>query len=200
MPEFLILFLFRCLSGAQNGFGYAKNTAGRTICTGLMLAGIGGTFTWFFPAESWTDWAAAGWLIIALVGTIGVEDSFNPGFEVLPRDIHLWEGIATGAYLLAWIAADGNLIYILTSIYPALLIHKGLINLGSGLYFWDHRTDDRSGKTYRIPLLGIAIPRFSLRTRISIAVVSLLIVIINATSLRWSYTFSDVLSRLQTIF
>ena len=171
-----------------------NNTIGRTICTGFMIAVIGLTANWLQPYTSFLNWLSLGWLLVGLIGTIWVEDSFSNWLNIFPKDIHLGELLATTGVLLAWVSIGGNLIYILASVYPSLLIHKGLINLGSGLRFWDHRTDDRSGKTFKIPLLGIKVPRLPLNARISLAVISALVVIINTTSLNWTYTIQDILS------
>ena len=196
MIEFMYLFLFRCLSGAQNGFGYAKNDTARTICTIVMMAAIALLLFWVFPLSSWIKWAALIWLLVGLGGTVWVEDSFNENINILPKEIHLAEILATSGVLFAWVALNGNLIYILASVYPSLLIHKGLINLGSGLNFWDHRTDDETGDTFGIPLLGWKIPRLSLKTRILIAVLSLLVVVVNSIFLNWELTFIDLISWL----
>lgn len=192
MIEFAYLFIFRCLSGAQNGFGYAKNATGRTICTGLMALFIGWAFVQFQPYTTLLKWFSLGWLAFGLVGTIGVEDFFHDQFNLFLKDLHLWEIVATAGVVLAWVAAGGNLIYIFASVYPSLLIHKGFVNMGNGLDFWDHRTDDETGNTFSIPWLGIKVPRLSLKTRIGIAVISLLAVIVNATSLNYKITFQDI--------
>lgn len=184
MIEFTYLFLFRCLSGAQNGFGYANNQPGLHITTGLMVAAIGLLFAILFPVTGWLGWAAIGWLIVSLVGTVGVWDSFIDQVNFLTKDIHFWELWTTAGVLLAWISAGGNLIYIAASVYPSLIIHKGFINMGNNLSFFDERTDDRTGKTFSVPILGIKIPRLGIKARIAIAVVSILLVVINSTLLR----------------
>lgn len=194
MIEFIYLFLFRVLSGGQNAFGYTEKKAGLAISSGVMLLFIGGLFALLPLAFGWLKIAAIGWLVVSFVGTIGVWDNFSGIVKLFPKDVHLWELLATSGVLLSWVAIGGNLIYIFASIYPSLLIHKGLINIGSGLKFWDTRTDDRTGKTYNIPLLGIKVPRMGIRTRISIAVLSALAVIINATSLQWVITFQDLIA------
>ncbi|WP_143473331.1 hypothetical protein [Flavilitoribacter nigricans] len=195
MIEFLYLFLFRALSGAQNGFGYAKKSVYRVITSGLMVAVLAGSlFCWLQSApESYWKAGTVILVIISIVGTIGVEDSFNPNYQILPKDIHLWEMLATGGITLAWMALGGNLISIAASIYPGLILHKGFINLGSGQKWWYAGTDDRTGKTFSIPLLNIKVPRLGTMGRISIAVASVMAMIIN-TSLHWRITVQDVIA------
>lgn len=202
MIEFTYLFLFRCLSGAQNGFGYAKNAAGRTAATGVMIFGVGIAIAMFWGVSGWLRYAAFACSLVSAAGAAGVDLSFAKRLGKY-NDVHLWEVFATGGVFLAWILAGGNLIYIFASVYPSLIIHKGFVNVGSGLKWWDTRTDDRTGKTFsiKIPwawlrkLLGrdvIKVPRMGLRMRISAAVVSVLFVIINATSLQWEITVHDL--------
>lgn len=203
MIEFIYLFLFRCLSGAQNGFGYAKNDIWRMVFGGLMVLAIGFTVWLFQPYNTLLKWFSLAWLALGLLGTWGVEDSFNKKVNILPKSVHLWELTATTGVLLAWVAAGGNLIYIFASVYPSMILHKGFINIGSNLSFFDERTDDASGKTYsiKIPwkwarnLIGkdvISVPRMSTKIRLGIAAISLLAVIINATSIGYKITFQDL--------
>lgn len=197
MLLFLYLFLFRALSGVQNGFGYADRKILRTITTLIMGLALMGTLFWIFyyPPESYWKVASIFLVLASIVGVLGVEDSFNDNYQILPKDVHLWEILATGGVTLAWVTLGGNLISIAASIYPGLILHKGFINLGSGKTWWYHGTDDPSGQTYSIPLLGIKIPRLSTRGRISIAVASLMAVIINS-SLQWEISVQKILSWL----
>jgi hypothetical protein len=59
-------------------------------------------------------------------------------------------------------------------VYPALILHKGLINKGSGLSFFATATDDSTGKTYGIPLLGLKIKRSGNKFRLTLAAISLI--------------------------
>jgi len=181
MMEFIYLFLYRALSGAQNGAGYARESLLRKVITILLL--IAGLLpiaaaVWLWPTG---NWVVTGIIVVCClatdVGVLGVEDSFNNEWNILPRDIHLWELVATSGVTIAVIALNGNLLYIIAHLYPALLLHKGFVNIGSGKGFWYHGTDDATGKTFAIPLLGIKIPRLSLRGRQILAIASLFLAV-----------------------
>lgn len=179
--EFIFLFTYRVLSGLQNGLGYRRHNLLRSITSYLLaLAALAIIFIAIRQAPLIAFLSIAGALISAL-GAIGVEDSFNKKTSLLREDIHFWEMLATGGVMISVTILGGNLILILASVYPALIIHKGLINTFSGLSWWDQRTDDPTGKTFSIPLLGIAVPRMGLRGRQALAVASLM-----ATAIAWA--------------
>jgi hypothetical protein len=103
--------------------------------------------------------------------------SFHPkakGVFSKLKDIHLWENFVTGGFMLFLALTGHNLLMLAFSVYPALILHKGLINLGSGLSFFDETTDDSTGKTYGIPLLGIKVKRSSTKMRLILAGLSIL--------------------------
>lgn len=179
MYVFFYLFAYRTLSGVQNGLGYAKRNGWLAIVSCLLIAGA------MLPA--WIMWPQATALaktgaalgtIISMVGAFGVYDSFSDSFKVLPKDVHFWELLATSGVMMCWIALGGDLIQIAAHVYPALLLHKGAVNIGSRLPFWGNRTDDPTGATYNIPLLGIRIPRFGVTQRKLFAVVSFLLMMV----------------------
>ena len=176
MFDFLFLLIFRALSGAQNGFGYAGQSVGRTLTSGLALSMLIGFYFMFhlYQAPSWSSILAITGILVSMLGIVGVEDSFNPGFNILPRDIHFWELLATGGITISFILLGGNLLAIAGSVYPGLILHKGFVNIGSGKGWWYQGTDDASGKTFKIPLLNIKVPRLSTRWRIVLAVGSVL--------------------------
>jgi hypothetical protein len=66
-----------------------------------------------------------------------------------------------------------NILFILCSVYPALIVHKGLINIGSDLKFFATATDDPTGKTYGFKLFGLKIKRSSNLIRLILAGVSI---------------------------
>lgn len=177
MITFLHLFLFRVLSGVQNGIGYAhlsKQTAIAITSILLAFATILPFFIFNIKGLSTIGIVAAmAGIVISIVGNMGVYDNFTKSLGIFPQDIHLWELLLTGGVSVCWIALGGNLYLIAAHVYPALLLHKAAVNIGSGLPFWDHRTDDATGQTYNIPLLNLRIPRLSLRGRQIIAVVSI---------------------------
>lgn len=102
----------------------------------------------------------------------------NINFLVKYKDIHLWENFVTGGFVI-WMSLSGyNILLICCSVYPALILHKGLINMGSGLKFLDHATDDPTGKTYGIPLLGIKVPRMNTKMRLIFACLSIVAAVV----------------------
>lgn len=94
------------------------------------------------------------------------------------RDIHLWENFITGGYVVHLILSGFNVLLIMCSVYPALIIHKGLINVGSGLTFFNEATDDPTGKTYGFKLFGLKIKRSSTKSRLIFASLSIIAAIL----------------------
>lgn len=175
MFEFTYLFLFRSLSGLQNGLGYAKLSTWRIVVTVALIAAAGflNVYFAFQPIPLFPRLITMLLSIISMAGALGVEDSFNPEMDLMPRDVHFWESFATGGVVLAWTIGGGNILLIIASVYPALILHKGFVNIGAGLKWWDVRTDDKTGRTFRIPMLGITIVRGGNAWRIFLAIVSL---------------------------
>lgn len=186
MYAFIYLFLFRVISGIQNGLGYAvRRREGRAVLRvlrfTLMLLLIGMAI---LPPIQQIGRQSTDIIVFAFIGSwisiagaFGVEDSFNLSFDWLPTDVHLWEMLCTTGIALSLLVLGYDVVMILTSVYPALLLHKGAVNLGSGQRFWYHGTDDATGRYFTIPLLGWRIPRASLRTRQIIAGASLLVAV-----------------------
>lgn len=170
MLEFIYAFSQRTLSGAQNMYGYSKRKGLFLLFTLLML---------FFPFITYQPTIV--FLIFVIINAFDVymkAASFNllPYMRFLKkyRDIHFWENLVTGGYFVFLILAHFNILYLFCSVYPALILHKGLINKGSGLSFFSTKTDDTTGKTYNIPLLGIKIKRSSNSVRLIFASISLI--------------------------
>ena len=167
---FLYPFLQRILSGLQSMFGYDKSKNG-LIIVGLALC--------LFPLMMFQSW----WVFfLYLVINILVVYMKTTSFKLIPKltvfqkyqDIHLWENFVTGGIVVYMILAGFNILLIMCSVYPALIIHKGLINIGSKLSFFATTTDDASGKTYGIPVLGIKIKRSGNKVRLTLAAISLI--------------------------
>lgn len=177
--EFLFLFLYRSLSGAQNGLGYAKNRL-MIVATSVMVLFMasGVVFASIEKTEGWFPWfiISISFFIAAGLAAIMVHLSFIHTEKWF--DIHLWESITTGLATIAVAFVGGDIILILCSVYPALIIHKGFVNMGGGLSFLDNRTDDATGKTFSIPLLGIKVPRLSTYIRFLLAAFSIMGVVI----------------------
>jgi len=201
--EFIYLFLFRTLSGWQNGCGYAIRHTGSEsgeiwykmqllVITFLLGIGALSQLLWLGQAPT-LFWKITTALLcsVSIVGVFGVYDSFEDDINFFPRDIHFWELVCTTGVTLGWVTLGGNLFLIAAHVYPALLLHKGAVNIGSGLPFWDHRTDDATGATFSIPLLGLRIPRLSAWMRQVLAVGSLI-----GAGLCWWYGWSFTIYNL----
>lgn len=181
MLEFIFAFIYRVVSGAQNGFGYANQVRGRVAATTIMAV-LGAALLVTAALGNMPAALKGGAIALSLVGMAGaiaVEDSFNQDINIFPADIHLYETLTTGAITLALCLAGHNVLMVACSVYPGLIIHKGLINALPGNSWWDTRTNDPTGKTFDIPLLGISIPRGSNTWRISAAVASIIVAILS---------------------
>lgn len=172
MLDFVYSFVQRVLSGTQNMYGYSKKKGMFLFLSIVML---------FFPLITYQPTII--FLIFFIINAFDVymkAASFNllpyMGFLKKYRDIHFWENLVTGGYSVFLVLAHFNILYMLCSVYPALIIHKGLINKGSGLPFFATATDDGTGKTYGIPLLGIKIKRSGNVLRLTFAAISLIAV------------------------
>lgn len=181
MFEFIYLFFFRILSGIQNGFGYKRNSLGLILSSiSLMLsAGVIVLVSYLrhnTPALTSAVYVCA---FSSIIGTFGVYNSFNRLVKFLPKDIHLWENLVTLGVVLGCVFIPKiNLLMIIASVYPAMLFHKGFINIGSGLNFWYMGTDDKTGRTYTIPFLNIKIVRGGNAWRIFLASISIALFIL----------------------
>lgn len=184
MFEFIFLSLFRTISGIQNGLGYARYKKARTVTSWIMMISLAGLAGWYFFQQkpNWHVLVALVCIIASIVGTEGVEDYFNDNYQILPKDAHFWELIATGGITIAWTWMGGNIFTIAASIYPALILHKAAINIiprwkemkwKAFAFFLDHATDDPTGETFSIPLLGWKVKRLSVKGRLLLAGVSL---------------------------
>lgn len=187
---FLLLFILRVASGVQNGLGYARLHRARTASSLLLGVSIILSSLWFmhtYHVPALQRYIAYLFMVLAAAGAVGVEDSFNEHLHIFPKDIHLYETIFGYALPLMFIVAGADLIQVACSTYPALIIHKAAINLGSGQRWDYHGTDSHTGTTFYIPLLGIHIPRLSTKLRIALAITSIVIVLL-AALLRIKFT------------
>ena len=177
MLDFVYAFTQRVLSGAQNMYGYGKRKWLFFLFTIIML---------LFPLVTYQHTII--FLIFFIVNAFDVymkAASFNllpyMGFLKKYRDIHFWENLVTGGYFLFLILAHFNILYLICSVYPALIIHKGLINTGSGLSFFATATDDNTttdgdsiGAKYGFKLFDITIKRSGNKVRLTLAAISLI--------------------------
>lgn len=184
MEAFIYLFLYRTLSGVQNGLGYAlpkkrnneSNIRRWLAFTSLVLAISAAALPLILlsrelilPLQLLTITGA----VVSIIGSLAVWDNFSRIFNRFPIAIHFWELWITTGVTLCWIALGGNLYWIAAHVYPALLLHKGAVNIGGGANFWRHGTDNPTGKTWHLPIINIDVPRLSLRGRQILAGLSL---------------------------
>lgn len=111
----------------------------------------------------------------------------HPKFTVFKKfqDIHWWEEFVTGGIVLYMTLTGFNILLIMCSVYPALIFHKGFINIGSGLDFFATTTDDDTtadgnpvGATYGFKLFKFKIKRSSNVVRLTLAGLSIIGVIL----------------------
>lgn len=174
MLSFFLPFIQRALSGFQSMFGYSN----RKLEFLLISILIGVMPLLFFNF---------GWLFITFfIVNLFVVYMKTMSFNVLPNltlfkkygDIHLWENLVTGGYVLYLVLAHYNILFIMCSVYPALILHKGFINIGSKLSFFATATDDPTGKTYGFKLFGLKIKRTGNAYRFTMAILSILAAIL----------------------
>ena len=126
------LVLFRALSGVQNAFYYAKLE---------MLARI-----WALVLIAYICWMLDGWYVASAVGVVFAYLSFEG--KLWKGSIHLVEIFKTGLPIIAYFVSGGNLVDIMLSTYPGLVLHKMVINWGSGQKILSDVTDDPTGRSY----------------------------------------------------
>lgn len=173
--EFLFLFIYRAVSGAQNGLGYARHKmlGAATLAMILLNHGFLVYIILHIHPPVGLIIASAALVVASMASAVMVDLSFKHTGRIF--DIHFWESVTTGAVTLAAVIGGGNVLLIAASVYPALILHKGFINLGGGLKWWDQRTDDETGKTFRIPLFNISIPRSGNVVRITLSILSIIL-------------------------
>jgi len=167
---FIYSFLQRILSGAHNGAGYAKKKNLFLLLSAIML---------LFPILTFQPhWLFYVFMIVNAVIVYMKVGSFKlfPKIKLFQKyfDIHLWENFMTGAFNIYLVFAHYNILLIMCAVYPALIIHKGFINIGSKLPFFATKTDDPTGKTYGFKLFpNLKIKRGSNSYRLIMAGLSL---------------------------
>lgn len=191
MISFIVLFIHRTLSGMQNGYGYSRDRDGMIMTTAAMcivlLFGLAAMRVMgSFPHS------AGGFVIVGYCVSVLTAVLVWRAFEE-KRDIHLWELLATSTAFLTMIISGGDILGCIFSVYPALILHKGFINVKSGLSFLDTRTDDPTGKTFGIPSLGIKIPRNGNTTRFILAGLSLVGAVLLLFGVLRSYRLWEIL-------
>lgn len=175
---FFLAFIHRVLSGIQSGFLYHGQTHAfrspwRSIITIFLAA-----FPWMMFVHQDTALAHAFQFIYLCSLSFKTASFYENDFRLFGKnisDIHLWENVTTGS-MWFYLALSGNdIVMLCCSVYPSLILHKGFINMGNDLPFFDQRTDDATGKIYSIPVLGIKIPRTTLKFRLVAAFLSIIL-------------------------
>lgn len=196
LVTFLANFIFRTLSGIQNGFGYArKDVFMNTVSIIMFIVTILTSYLFYLYGEIWGIPLS----LLAGLGVLGVNQNFREKKLFGIKDIHLWEIVITTGYNLAWIFAGFNLLAIFCSTYPALILHKGFINIGANLPFFDERTDDPTGNTFGIPFLGITIPRATTKFRLIVAALSIVLFLINYFVFKINYGIYDIFELVKNL-
>lgn len=174
MLLFSLLILFRALAGWQNGLGYAGKIKASFFLYVLLAVLCAGGAAWLGVVQkaSWISFVACLLFALSFISALAIHRIFIGEFKGNYADIHFWEIFKTGGVTLAALAINSDLIPIALSVYPGLLLHKAGVNLPLGLGFFYHGTDDATGATFSIPLLGWKVKRLSKRGRIIIAAAS----------------------------
>lgn len=183
---FLLVVAHYLFTGTANSGGYARRSvvqyigvAGQVILTGVALHFVPLSFMNIILAFC----ACAAFSLNKL--------SFDGKLKY--GDIHLYTYLGTALFCLL-VCYDISLFGLL-GVYAGLLLEKGMISLGSNLDFFDDRTDDESGDTFGIHLLGIKVPRLKTEYRIPLAVVSL-VAIGAVLMLEWNVTIHELFGKV----
>lgn len=170
MLTFLLLFFQRILSGAVNGSGYGKR-GDLVFFFSAMHLGITAACCVLMP-----NWYMRAVMLLPLFAVhlkAAVFLNFKFKWKTF-NDIHLLETVIVSVPILL-VCLSGNSIFLAAmSVYPSLLLHKGLVNIGGGTTFWNEATDDATGNTWGLPSIGLKIPRTGNIFRISMAVASVI--------------------------
>src|SRR5882724_6345322 len=117
---FILAFIQRVLSGIVSYYGYSKNRIGLIFSTIVMFV---------YPLLSSKEhWIYMAFVIVNII-VVGMKMiSFSD--DMLPflkkyKDIHFWENLVTGGYTLFLVLMGYNILLIICSVYPALILHKG---------------------------------------------------------------------------
>ena len=188
MSLFIWAVLIRGLSGFDNASFYSDK---RVLATFFSLLHVATILTWsFFHPVAWVKMA-----VLIVVGSV-VWSWFT--FVKHKGDwIHLTESMVTASFTLIAVLAGGNLIELGLALSPGLVIFNMPINWVDTreLVQKVDRTDDPTGKTYSIPILGIKVPRIANGyTKLYMALGSLVLYWVNAYFLHLHIELSMFLS------
>lgn len=206
---FVLLVNFRAVGGLRNGLGYGKMPLPRKICAWLLTAVAIGLAGWVWRhaqaslqlnAHSTTLIAGGLALMAALGGVWGAEAYFaGRSRQRIFKDLHFWEMLIQPAFMALAVLAGADVLYVLASVYPGLILHKGFVNIPDGNSFWYYGTDDATGKTFNLPILNIRIPRNTLAVRLYLSAASVLYIIINELALHWHVSWVQITRLVENV-
>ncbi len=186
---FAAYLLHRISSGLRNGMIYREGDRVRNLSlvpTGIMIsvlliAILKSTMTqpWAIIVRLNASEATTAILFLLCAAASVMAISRVRGWHIFPAsDLHTWtflEQVFLSALFLSfgWEAMLGAC----CAVYPAVVAQKASINYFVGLEWNDERTDDPTGATYSLPILGlkIAVPRLSHRIRLSLSLLSIMV-------------------------
>src|SRR5258706_6108032 len=113
--SFLYPFIQRIMSGAASYFGYSHKIVGILLVSILMC---------LFPfLTSHPSWFFVLFYIVNVITLsmkfISFDDSIT-GWLKKYKDIHLWESLVTGGYIVFLTFTGYNILLLICSVYPAL--------------------------------------------------------------------------------
>lgn len=196
LASFIFAFLIRAISGIQNALGYSGSRY--LVPTTLALLAIVMFAGLFSPIEQYNPL----WLIrvisavlvtsVAVYCAISITSAFT---QLNYHHIHLYETILMAASLVSIGLVDYDLIAIVASTYPALIVHQVVINLATNQKWNSNATDVYHGKWYTINIgkRSFKIPRMTFSIRLVIAIISCVLFIVYVDR-RLSLTLSDILN------
>lgn len=178
---FLIHIAFRFISGSQNAIYYNtanENKSDRNWTRLTFLAQYCLLCLTLVKSLSYTETLVHFWIVVitAVVAAFCLMEKENVLFSrktyIVPSDLHLIESLTTATFLYLLMLSNFHFTLIIPSLYIGLVLHKMIINFGSGLPIFSEKTDYEDGKYFGIPSLGIKIRRTSFDIRILIIILS----------------------------
>ena len=177
MIELIFLTLYRFVSGLQNGLGYSQNDFQPLATVALILSTLAlGVYAWFIPLSILLKVVATLLALASAASALMVQLSFRPIPDLPIFDVHFWETLTTAFVTLAWIFLGGNILLIVASVYPGLILHKAMVNVFTGNPFFYQGTNDPTGRTFDLPVLGVVVFRGSNQWRLMLTLFSLILV------------------------
>jgi hypothetical protein len=157
---FLLFTLNRALSGVANGLFYGGRKYGVAFVL-LAVSTLGICIPAILQSEGWQRALAAVGALACALSMAGLYVSFRRSSSPV-ADIHLWtlshQTALAGTVFFAWMSWPVFWALCL-AVFPSNALQKIAVNLFAG-HPWNHKeTNDPSGNTYTIPLLGIKMPR-----------------------------------------